>query len=66
MVTNQTIYNTKAALRVEKRAGDTPFEYLLRSLKETNWDYENVHDKDGKLLYLWFVSGSQVPSHPHC
>jgi hypothetical protein len=54
-VTNRTIYNTKQAQRAEKRAGNTPIEYLLRCLKESNWKHEDVYDTDGKLLYLWFA-----------
>jgi hypothetical protein len=54
-VTNRTIYNTKSVQRAKKRAGDTTIKYLLRCLKTSNWEYEDVYDNNGKLQSLWFA-----------
>ena len=40
--------------------GDTPMEYLLRLLKESNWLHEHKFDSKGKLELLFFAHPGSV------
>ena len=51
----RTVYNAKAAALREKMQGDTPMEYLLRLLEESNWVHEHKFDSKGKLELLFFA-----------
>ena len=53
----RTVYNAKAAAQKEKMQGNTPMEYLLWLLEESNWVHKHKFDSKGKLNLLFF-------SHP--
>lgn len=56
----RTVYNAKAAALKEKMQGDSPMEFLLRVLKESNWIHEYEFDSNGKLQYLFFAHPGSV------
>ena len=56
----RTVYNGKAADQKEKMQGNTPMEFLLRLLEESNWVHEPKFDSNGKLELLFFAHPGSV------
>ncbi|EHS63106.1 uncharacterized protein PGTG_21436 [Puccinia graminis f. sp. tritici CRL 75-36-700-3] len=54
-VTCRTVYNATAAEKRGKRKGETPMQYLLRCLSESNWIHDEAYDENGQPLYVWFA-----------
>ena len=59
-VTCRTIYNVTSGHKRGKRKGDTPMQYLLRCLSESNWIHDEAYDDDGQPLYVWFAHPGSV------
>ncbi|KAA1068756.1 hypothetical protein PGTUg99_037061 [Puccinia graminis f. sp. tritici] len=49
-VSLRTIYNTTAAARRAKRGGESPIQFLLRTVQSSNWEHETAYDAKGQLL----------------
>lgn len=54
-VSLRTIYNTTAEQRRKKISNETPIQFLLRTVRDSNWDHDTAFDDKGQLLYLWFA-----------
>ncbi|POW22178.1 hypothetical protein PSHT_01532 [Puccinia striiformis] len=54
-VSLRTIYNTTAEQRRKKISNETPIQFLLRTVRDSNWDHDTAFDDKENNVCLWHV-----------